>query len=78
MEVQSAQFAAMAEIVAAESEEGLLLPAGRRQSDYSGDLKEEERSRIAVSLENVGETESLRGLVRCLYWSHFLSRWGDR
>lgn len=84
MEIQFAHPAPMAEIVA-ESE--ALLPG--RQPDSRG-VGEEFRSGVKPEslgdggagfrdrLEATSEEENLSHLVRCLYWSHFLSRWGDR
>ena len=84
MEIQFAHPAPMAEIVA-ESE--ALLPG--RQPDSRG-VGEEFRSGVKPGslgdggagfrdrLEATSEEENLSHLVRCLYWSHFLSRWGDR
>jgi hypothetical protein len=81
MEIQFAHPAPMAEIVA-ESE--ALLPGRQRGvgEEFPSGVKSgslgDGGAGFGDRLEATSEEEYLSHLVRCLYWSHFLSRWGDR
>jgi len=71
MEIQFAHSAApMAEIT---TENEGLLKVSSWQSDSSESKDEFEFERVAGVSK-----EAMSSLVHCLYWSHFLSRWGDR
>ena len=80
MEIQFSRSAAMAEITA---ESDAFLP--ERQLDCGGTEEESKAGSVGDGVAGFGEKvqvlseeENLSHLVRCLYWSHFLSRWGDR
>ncbi|KAG0554856.1 hypothetical protein KC19_12G125500 [Ceratodon purpureus] len=80
MEIQFSRSAAMAEITA---ESDAFLP--ERQLDCGGTEEELKAGSVGDGVAGFGEKvqvlsdeEKLSHLVRCLYWSHFLSRWGDR
>lgn len=92
MEIESAHSSRpMAKVAAEEMESEIerLLPG--RHSDVGG-IEQEMPRRFALSHDFAevggkshfrveardGEMENWSRLVHCLYWSHFLSRWGDR
>ena len=58
------------------------LPGGQSDSKHAAEDFRSGAKSESLEVSKFGDktedTENLRHVVRCLYWSHFLSRWGDR